>query len=788
MSVRVISTRIALDGEKQFKRQMGEVNSELKTLKSEMALVDAQFKGQANTTEALTAKGRVLQQQLSQQQEKVRALEQAVADASRAYGENDKRVDNLRQSLNYAKVSLTSLNDAIDDNERYLDEARSSADGCARSIDGYGKAVKDAGDDTEDFGHSLRDAFTTGAVSGAVQSLIGELDALIERTTEYRRIMGSLEQSSKLAGYSADETTEIYRQLYGVLGDDQTAATTTANLQALGLSQDKLRQITDLTIGTWAKYGDSIPIDGLAESINETIQVAKVTGTFADALNWAGISEDEFNVKLEACGSKSERVNLVLQALAGQGLADAAAGWRESNQALVDANLATADGMEVMARYAELVEPLFTAVKEAVIGAAGGLLDLIESGDPAIYVLEGLAIAAGALALAMGMNTIIEGCANAIVKMDKAASLLNTTLKANPLVLVISLLAGLAAAFITAYQTNDEFRAKVDKAFADVGKFVGNAVERIKTFFTHDIPEAISNALAWLTSIPEKMRTVGADLLMGLWAGIGDKVEWLKGKVAGVVDTIKGWFTSKDGFDEHSPSKWSYSVASYLMDGLALGMEDSKGQVMETVDDVVNEMKDRLQGVYDVLNGHKEVIDLQYQLWERTDGANASDAEKYAVKLAMLSQQEQMQAEIVDAAAAAYDAVVALYGEASEQSYEYQKQLLQEQLKFADLLDSINEVREAQAALAAELPVESGTIRAVSAPLPVTAAVTEKTVYRAASGIVTGVTDGGKPAETKISVTVPLSVNGREFARATIDDIRAENKSNPEVQSDTADR
>src|SRR5699024_8497108 len=110
----------------------------------------------------------------------------------------------------------------------------------------------------------------------AAVGVAGAVAATVPATEEYRKIMASLESSSELAGYTAKETEQIYRTLYGVLGDDQTAATTTANLQALGLTQQQLTEITNGTIGAWAKYGDSIPIDGLAESINETIKTAAV--------------------------------------------------------------------------------------------------------------------------------------------------------------------------------------------------------------------------------------------------------------------------------------------------------------------------------------------------------------------------------------------------------------------------------------------------------------------------------------------------------------------------------
>ena len=188
------------------------------------------------------------------------------------------------------------------------------------------KLFEKAGKEASSFGSVLKaDLVVTG-----LQALGSAINDVMEETKEYRKIMASLEVSSEAAGYTADETAQTYKQLFGVLADDQTAATTTANLQALGLSQKDLTDLTNGTIGAWATYGDSIPIDSLSEAINETIRVGTVTGTFADVLNWAGTSEDEFNAKLEAANSESERANLVLQELANQGLMDAGKAWQEA--------------------------------------------------------------------------------------------------------------------------------------------------------------------------------------------------------------------------------------------------------------------------------------------------------------------------------------------------------------------------------------------------------------------------------------------------------------------------
>lgn len=385
MATRTITTRIALDGEKAFKNQMAQVNGELRNLKSEMTLADATFKGQANTTKALTDKHKVLQGSVEQQREKVRALTQAVEDATQAYGDNDKRTDGYRQSLNRAKAELINLNRELEDNERYLDEARKSADGCAESIDEYGKAVQDADSNKDPLGNlmagfgNLKGLLAGGAVVGGIKAVGDAIMSVVEDTAEYRKIMGTLEISSERAGYSAQQTADIYRTLQGVLGDTQTAATTTANLQAIGLAQEDLVTVTNAAIGAWATYGDSIPIDGLSESINETIQAGKVTGTFADVLNWAGTSEDDFNAKLEAANGTTERANIVLQELKSQGLDQAGKAWQDANEDVVALNEATERWDGAMAQLGETLTPAATAIKSFGADAILWLADAIET-------------------------------------------------------------------------------------------------------------------------------------------------------------------------------------------------------------------------------------------------------------------------------------------------------------------------------------------------------------------------------------------------------------------------
>ena len=382
MATRTITTRLAVDGETEFKRSLSEANSNLKVMRSEMGLVDAEFKGQANSMDALTAKNKILRREQEQQAEKVKALERAVKDAADAYGENDKRTDNYRQQLNRAKKELIDTNDALDDNEKYLDEARKSADKCASSIDGFGRKVKDAGDNLDGglLGKldDLKGLLTGGAIVAGAKAVSDAIIGIVDDTEEYRKIMGTLEISSQQAGYTADETAEAYKRLHGVLGDTQTAATTVANLQAIGLSQSDLITLVDAATGAWATYGDSIPIDGLAEAINETIQTGKVTGVFADVLNWAGQNEDEFNAKLEAANGTAGRAQIVLDQLSSQNLPDAGQAWRDANGDLIDYNESQQNVDDAMAKLGERLAPVAAGIKNTFAGAVNIAIDTVD--------------------------------------------------------------------------------------------------------------------------------------------------------------------------------------------------------------------------------------------------------------------------------------------------------------------------------------------------------------------------------------------------------------------------
>lgn len=222
MANREIKTKVAIDGEKEYKESLKNINSALGTLKSELKLVESQYAGQANSYAALSAKGDVLSRMYDQQKEKVKAaaeqlekakkaqsdyaekvssaqseisrceaalaalgdetgdtteeqakltaeLEKAKGELSAAekgYESTTHSVNSYQTQVNNAETELNKLGSELDKNASYMDEAAKSSDGCAESIDKYGKEAKKAGEDSEEAGKKFDKVKTAATALG----------------------------------------------------------------------------------------------------------------------------------------------------------------------------------------------------------------------------------------------------------------------------------------------------------------------------------------------------------------------------------------------------------------------------------------------------------------------------------------------------------------------------------------------------------------------------------------------------------------------------------------------
>lgn len=591
-----IGPKIGIDGEAEFRKELGNINQQLKTLGSEMKAVTSAFADGDRSEEALGARTEVLNRQIEAQESKLEQLRKGLTAAAEKYGENDTKTLRWAQAVNDATADLNKLRAQLAQTEGELDDV---ADATGEVTD----AMDEVSDASGGLGNAIKGAILGGGIVEVIRSAAGAVGDLVDSTSEYRRIMGSLDVSSQRAGYGAQETAESYKQLYGVLGDNQTTATTVANLQALGASQEKLRTIINGTIGAWSTYGDSIPIDGLAEALNETVRSGTVTGTFADVLNWgskegerfgvalkanteankewndavasAVSAEDFFNLALQDAGSEAERLNLVMGVLSSQGLTQAGQQWQETNADLVAGNQAMVDITAATAEFAEIFSPVVTRAKQGFATLLESILSVVEAfrnggfesafswtGDllgqfvadlqkqvPEVLEVSHSLISALANGITSGIPELLGRLPSVLAAMldffreqlpellDQGVELVNALVDGilDAVPALVSALPELIAAFVDFI--GDSLPEIIDAGIDILMNLVQGILETVPKLVAA-LPELIEAITSGLAKLFPRIVQTGGDLLRKLWDGIFAAIPVLVANLPQIITAI----------------------------------------------------------------------------------------------------------------------------------------------------------------------------------------------------------------------------------------------------------
>lgn len=391
MSSYTIGPKIGLDGEKEFRSSLNSINETLRTLDSELKKTASEFEDNADSQEALKAKNEVLNKSIEQQEKKLTEVKKALEFAKKEYGDSATQTQKWQRVLNNTETDLNKLKSQVKQNEQALENMDNAVDDVDTSLDDMGDSATTAADKTSKLS-SVASGIKTGAtvaatgvaaIGTAAVGAVSAINNITESTREYREDMGKLETAFKSAGLSQEAATDTYKDFYSVLGEEDRSVEAVNHLAKLTTNQEELQKWTDICAGVWGTFGDSLPIEGLTEAANETAKTGKVTGVLADALNWAGVSEDEFNNNLASMNSEQERATYITDTLNGL-YAEAAENYKTANGAIIDARKAQSELTDATAGLGEALEPVSTSFK--YIGA-----DVIKSITPGVQLIgEGL--------------------------------------------------------------------------------------------------------------------------------------------------------------------------------------------------------------------------------------------------------------------------------------------------------------------------------------------------------------------------------------------------------------
>lgn len=557
-----IGAKIEIDGEKQYRDSLKAIDSELKAMRSEMDLAAASMDDMADSEEKNAKQGEALEKIMAKQEDKLKLMNTqyersvgrlndlgvALDAAKKEFGDNSVEAGKAQDAYNKQLTAAMNLKTQINKTATELQKSKTDFENLSGASDNLRDSLNDVEDASGKIGTSLKDIFAgnvladaASAVAGAVANIAGSFLNLDQATEETRENLSKVDSAFTTNGKSSESARKAYKDFYKILGDSDTAAESTQLLAQLAKNEQNVDKWTRTATGVMGTFGDSLPINSLIEASNETAKVGTVTGVLADALNWVGISEDEFNEKLAALGTEQERNALITETLAAT-YEDAAAAYEENNAGIMTARDLQAQLDESLANLGGTVQDvkngLLADFLPSIVQIIDGFNDFVNGVDGADEALEE-GIGNMVDTAIEKLPEFLEFGAKVIGEIAKGLILHLPDIMAAAVKMVWTLTTTIASLF------PDIFSAGVDmlKQAAD------GAVTMIKQFVS-----------------------IGTNVVSGLWDGIKSKSSWLKNQIkdwcSSIVDNVKEFFHI------NSPSRvFRDEIGQFLPQGLALGID-----------------------------------------------------------------------------------------------------------------------------------------------------------------------------------------------------------------------
>lgn len=550
---------------RQLNNQLLDAKNVYQGIQNEITQVNTKLSKFGTETSQVASSLDKLTNEINSQEKELTDLKNEYTNVVLAQGKNSTEAKELQSKM-------SSLNSELQENQTKLSKAESASDKFTSSL----KNTKNASDGTED-GFTVLKGTLADLGSNVIQNVIGSISGLVsslldlgEATEEYRQMQAKLSGSSETFGYDVEFATKKYEEFYKYLGDDQMSTNAITNLMGLGTTTENITKLCEGATAVWATYGDSIPIESFTEATNETIQVGKVTGTFADAINWAKISneemgkslgegskaqkafnqaikdgetqEDAFSAALAATSSQQERADIVARFL-NDTYGESKKKYDEMTGSIQDANSAELDLKETQSQLAEAVAPVNGALAELKNDALQAMLPIVENVSEAFMKFKGFLdehpVVADILKVALiTLTAVITTLTLAVVGWTIAQWALNSAILANPITWII---VGIVAA-ITAVIA---IIVLVIKYWDEIVEAVKNCVDWIKekwnefcTFIKEKIIEPVKK---FFSDLWDGIKETASNLWEGVKTAWSNFTTWINDTI---IQPVIGFFQS----------------------------------------------------------------------------------------------------------------------------------------------------------------------------------------------------------------------------------------------------
>ena len=489
------------------------VNKEINSTQSQLRQVERLLKLDPTNTELLQQKQRLLAQSVEETKTKLNALKQAESQAQQMFKQGQVSVEQyekLQREIISTEESLKSLEKQAKNSNTTMSKISATADKIGSGASKVSSAMM--------------------PVTKAIGGLGVAVAATVPATEELRSDLSKLDVNAQQSAVSIDVAREAYRAFAVASDEVDSSVEATSNLLQAGFTESNLQIAVEGLTGAYLRFPDTLKIESLADSLQETLATGQATGQFGELLDRLGIGAANFSEELANMGTEAEKQNYVLETLAQAGLNDTYEAWIQNNKALTENKDANMRLQESLAELANTVQPVITAVVNKLADLLNWFNNLSPEAKTLVAIIAGLVAAIGPVAC------LIVKISGAIKVLQPIMQSLNATMAENPILAIVAAITALVAAFMYLWQNCESFRQFWINLWENIKQVFTNVWNAIVGFFTETIPNA------WQTVVD--MFNTAVDWWNGLWQGVGDFFK-------GIWDGICSFFT------ETIPNAWN---------------------------------------------------------------------------------------------------------------------------------------------------------------------------------------------------------------------------------------
>lgn len=590
----------------ELSKALQKPNKEAKSLQDKLKAVDDALKLDPTNTDLLAQKQRLLADAITQTESKLNLLKQAQDE----FVKSNKDVDS---------AEYIELEKQIAQTEKKLNDLKNASDEVAKSNNKISTSLTNAGSALESASQK------TKGLSTAAGGLLAAWAATVPATDELRQDLSYLEQNAIDAGIGVETAEAAFDTFNNVINETDSSVEGVSNLLQAGFTESNLQKAIEGLTGAYIKFPDTMKIESLADSLQETLATGQATGQFGELLDRLGIGAENFSDKLANCSTEAEKQQLVLQTLADNGLNETYESYLKNNSAMIESRDATQQFQEAMAQLSEAIMPIITAITNGITDLVNWFTQL----DPTIQQ---------ATVIVLALVAALSPVTGILASIATASAALNISIL--PIIATIGGIIAAVTAVILIFQNWDSICQWFSEQWSAFTTWLGDKFESFKNFFINTgkgilnwFKELPSNIMNFVASIPNQMLNLGKNILNSLISGIkslfgslgnvakqiGTTIinaiknlpsqmieigknllsglwEGIKSGIGGLWDNVKSWGSDFIGgiagiFGIHSPSTvFKNYIGKNLMEGLKQGIVDYEYMALNPLEDLANKM------------------------------------------------------------------------------------------------------------------------------------------------------------------------------------------------------